>query len=147
MGDFGKSEVKEGEFNHENINSKRTPLHYFKEVIEYLKEISEEAEVCVFSDGSREELSSILEIAKVKLVEGNKDIEDLLLLSKSKVIVTSPTSTFSLFAAYLSNDIVIHHPNFFVGPIRNTDENSTYYEGPFERSEDFKKRISSTLLP
>jgi hypothetical protein len=59
----------------------------------------------------------------------NPDIVDLVLLSKSKLIVTSATSTFSYWAAFLSNSPVIMHPDHLHADLRNAECNQHIYEG------------------
>ena len=74
--------------------------------------------------------SEILQLDNVFLQEGNKDIVDLLLMAQSKMIIPSPGSTFSLFASYLSDAIILHHPDFWMRPLRSEKINKRYYEGP-----------------
>lgn len=141
MGDFSKP-TNMDRFNHEQSVSQQTPIQYFVEVINSLRQQAGKVlPVTVFSDGSKEELVEVLDLEKVQLSNKEKDIEDLLWLSKSKIIVTSATSTFSLFAAYLSDAIILHHPQFFIRPVRDTMANEGSFEGPFQKDLDLRKQL------
>ncbi len=143
MGDFGMPNTTfDDDFNPEKNSSKRTPIRYFVDVINSLRaHAGKPVEVHVFSDGNEDDLREVLELERVQLVKGNKDIEDLLMLSKCRVIVTSATSTFSLLAAYFSEAVILHHPNFYIRPIRNTEDNNLFYEGPFKENTELKRAI------
>jgi hypothetical protein len=65
----------------------------------------------------------------ISMVEGNTDIVDLLLMSKSKVIVTSAGSTFSYWAGFLSDAVIIMHPDHIYSPIRPSTVDEILYEG------------------
>jgi hypothetical protein len=67
------------------------------------------------------------------MMEGNPDIADLILLSKSRVIVTSATSTFSYWAGFLSEAALIMHPAHIHGSVRPSGCMDKYYEGPFDK--------------
>jgi hypothetical protein len=109
--------------------STRTPLAYFRNVIKVLQNTKNESgSISIFSDGRIEELQELLCIDNAKLIEGNKDIEDLFLLSKSKIIIVSVNSTFSYWAAFISNAIIIRHPDHFHSFIRATEFNSDQIE-------------------
>ena len=109
MGDFRK--LKRGE-NFSMVGMVRTPEMYFIEMINKIRAIHGTAlRVSVFTDGYRNEFEKLFELENIELVEGNSDMVDLLLLSKSKIIVTSAGSTFSYWAAFLSNALVIKHPD------------------------------------
>ena len=97
-------------------------------VLERLKEhFSRELKVYLFSDGTKEELEILLQDKNVTLIQGNKAIVDLMLMSKAKVIVPSVRSTFSYFAAFISDAHVIRHSHDNLASIRN--EKFPFYEG------------------
>lgn len=127
--------IRRGDFRQKKENEKfdkevvliQTPLYYFIECVKFIRNNSRQnLSVTIFSDGSSEELSEILKLENVKLHTSKTDLEDLLTLSKSKIIIPSPSSTFGLFAAYLSDAIILHHPDFYMRPIRKSE----IYEGP-----------------
>ncbi|HRF27255.1 MAG TPA: alpha-1,2-fucosyltransferase [Ferruginibacter sp.] len=133
MGDFRK--LKKGEkFSGGHV---RTPLDYFVQVIQGIRKIhGHDLPVSVFSDGYPEELKEILLLPNVTMVEGNTDIQDLLLFSRSKILVTTTGSTFSYWAAFLSDAPVILHPDHIYAPFRPAYINERYYEGAFQPNSD-----------
>lgn len=124
MGDFRK--LNEGEvFKGGHV---RTPEHYFIDIINTIREVNgKDLPVSVFTDGYPDEFKALLNIGNIKIVEGNTDIVDLLLLSKSSVIVSSTGSTFSYWAGFLSEAPIIMHPDHIHESIRN---NEGLFEGP-----------------
>lgn len=131
MGDFRK--LREGE-DFSKLGVVRTPVEYFIEVIRGIRSIhGSDLPVSVFTDGYKEELKSLLSLPEIDLVEGNQDIVDLLLLSKSKIIVTSTGSTFSYWAGFLSDAPLIMHPDHIHQSIRPTSIGVKVYEGKFDQ--------------
>lgn len=108
MGDFRKiNHIEDMKF----LGLARTPIAYFIECIEKIRELKrEQVPVTIFSDGNEDELSEILKLPYVKLYSSGNDLADLLILSKSKIIITSQGSTFSYWAAFLSDAYVIYNP-------------------------------------
>lgn len=131
MADFKK--LKEGQkFGKEGAT--RTPEDYFVKTIQSIRNMyGDSLPVSIFTDGSKKELSILLQQPKIDFIEGNNDLVDLLLLSKSEIIVTSGGSTFSYWAAFLSDAIVIMHPLF--NNIKIRPENlDIQYEGVFDKN-------------
>lgn len=128
MGDFRK--LKAGEdFN--KVGSVRTPVNYFIDMINTIRAVAGKClSVHVFTDGHPEELQELFALPGIHLVEGNNDITDLLLMSKSKVIITSAGSTFSYWAGYLSDAVVVMHPGHIHASVRPASINEKWYEGP-----------------
>jgi hypothetical protein len=130
MGDFRKLSVGE---DFSKLGTVRTPLDYFIEVIGKLKAVfGTKTSVSVFSDGHKKELDKVLQLPGTRLVEGNSDLADMLLLSRSKIIVTSAGSTFGYWSGFLSDAPVIMHPDHIHGSIRNQIETPDLYEGPLD---------------
>lgn len=122
-------ELEPGESLGENCNV-RTPIAYYLDVISALRrKAGLPLPVTVFTDGRVEDVADILALPDVVMATPNPDIVDLLLLSKSKYLVTSLGSTFSYWAAYLSRGHVITHPAHVV-KIRSQAVNANPYEGP-----------------
>jgi hypothetical protein len=131
MGDFRK--LKEGE-DFSKAGLVRTSENYFVDVITKIRGISgAKSSVSVFSDGKKNELQTILEMENVSLVEGNPDIVDLILLSKSKIIISSAASTFSYWAGFLSDAPIILHPDHINTKIR---AEKNLYEGAMDLQND-----------
>ena len=108
----------------------QTPLEYFIDVVRKIRKGAQsELPVTVFSDARKNELEQLLKLGNVYFSEKRKDIIDLLWLSKSKIIVCSPSSTFSYWAAFLSSAYVVHHPFFNYRILPDCDSS---YEGTIE---------------
>ncbi len=128
MGDFRK--LKEGE-DFSKVGHVRTPENYFINCIEKIREIGDvKMPVSVFTDGYRNEFDRLFTLENVEMVEGNADIVDLLLLSRSRIIVAANGSTFSYWAGFLADAPLIKHPDHLYAPFRSADINEKYYEGP-----------------
>jgi hypothetical protein len=129
MGDFRKLKPGE-EFKGGHV---RTPESYFTHIISGIRlNTGNVDEVKVFTDGRYSEFEELFNLQKIKLEEGNPDIVDLLLLSKSKIIVISTGSTFSYWAGFLSEAPMIMHPDHIHSRIRPLGHMNTPFEGPFE---------------
>lgn len=130
MGDF-KPLLKGTDFS--KVGHVRTPFAYFIDCIRQIREIAgSELPVTIFSDGYEGELQTILSLPNVHLALANPDIIDLLLLSKSKIVITSAGSTFSYWAGFLSDAPLILHQDHIHQPIRPTEINKVWYEGAFD---------------
>lgn len=126
MGDFKK--LSEGvDFNTAGVT--RTPEDYFIQVIADIRRLhGKDLPVSIFTDGWPDEIKKLLSIGNIHIIEGNNDLVDLLLLSKSKIIITSAGSTFSYWAGFLSQAPIIMHPSHIYQPIRRPEDG--LYEGP-----------------
>jgi hypothetical protein len=137
MGDF-RSLDKGEDFS--KTGAVRTPLDYFEKVIKKTRSIlGEHTPVTLFSDGKNEELSQILKLKNTERVQNDLDIVHLALLSKSKVIIMSAGSTFSFWAGFLSDGILINHYQHLHAPFRSESFNKQVYEGglaPEQKIED-----------
>lgn len=126
MGDFRKVETEE---EYMNTWVARTPLTYFITTINLLrKELNAEVPVLIFSDGHASELEEISSLPNVKLHQSEKDIADILIMSKAKILLTSQGSSFSYWATVLSENIIIHHFKDD-SQIRPADFNKKMFEG------------------
>jgi hypothetical protein len=130
MGDFRKLKAGE-EFS--KVGAVRTPEQYFIDIINKIREIHGTClPVSVFTDGYKYELEKLFQLNNINIVEGNSDIVDMLLLSKSKIIVCSAGSTFSYWAGFLANAPLIMHPDHIHESIRPKEINEFYYEGSWD---------------
>jgi hypothetical protein len=132
MGDFRK--LMPGDV-FSKLGGVRTPEDYFVEVIEKLRAIyGNNVPVAVFTDGYRNEFKKISCLPHLRFIEGNSDMVDLLLLSRSKVIVTSASSTFGYWSGFLSDAPIIIHPDHIHQPLRIQDSKPGMYEGALDDS-------------
>jgi hypothetical protein len=133
MGDFRK--LLAGE-NFSQVGAVRTPEDYFIDIIKEIRNIkAADLPVSVFTDGYKEEFEKLFSMDNIKMVEGNPDIVDLILLSRSRVIVASANSTFSYWAAFLSDVPAILHPDHIHEPIRSRQGVVELFEGPMNRTD------------
>jgi hypothetical protein len=143
MGDFSK--LAKGEIY--KSGHVRVPEEYFIKTVKLLREISACClPVAVFTDGFREEFREIFYLKGIEMVEQNPDIVDLLLLSRSKIIIPTHGSTFSMWAAFLSDAIIIFnfpYPNL----IRPDSLRETLYEGVLDTAnEQLRMAISAIKI-
>lgn len=128
MGDFRK--LKEGE-KYESGHV-RPPQSLFVDLINRIRQVNgKNLPVVLFSDGYRNGLSEILELNNTKLTDKNSDLIDLLLLSKSRIILPTHGSTFSAWACFLSDATIL---SFFNYPksIRPPGLMEEIYEGTYD---------------
>jgi len=113
----------------------RTPEHYFISIIEGVRQIAgKNLAVTVFTDGYKHEFKYLFDMPAVVMAENNPDIVDMVLLSKSKFIITSASSTFSYWAGFLSDAPLIMHPDHIHQPLRPVQVKNELYEGPFDEN-------------
>ncbi len=133
--------IRRGDFN---LGSTVTLLSFFIEGIKIIrKEVGEEWPVTVFTDAAKEEIAELLNLPAVKLAEKKADILDIILLGTSKVLLLSATSTFSYFAAFLSNAFVVMPANDWLGSIKN---NAVEKDGYFEMKWQYDDELSTALF-
>lgn len=138
MGDFRKLKATE---DFAKVGAVRTPETYFVKVIKSIRElVGRQLPVTVFTDGYRHEFHELFQMPFVEMTEGNADIVDMILLSKSKVIVTSAGSTFSYWAGFLSESVLIMHPDHIHETIRPVQMGDQFYEGAFDANNELLKQ-------
>ncbi len=97
--------IRRGDFK---LGNPVTPQSFFIDCIKQVRSAANENwEVTVFTDADANEINEVLALPAVKLAPPKPDILDILLMSKSKVIVLSQSSTFSYWGAFLSDAVVI----------------------------------------
>ena len=102
------------------VGGVQTPNDYFLSVIAGIRRVAgHDVPVTVFSDGSDTELAFILSLPNVTRSQTENDVVDLLLMSRAQVIVPSAGSTFSEWAGFLSDAIIVRHPDHIHAPIRS----------------------------
>lgn len=124
--------VRRGDFLHaHNKTALSTSLTYFVEIISFIRsELEYSGPITIFSDGRPEELIEILSLDNVHLAESNSDVLDIISLSLCKIIVTCPKSTFSAWAAFISDALVIiNEPSTSNKWIRYNSSSDFFFEG------------------
>ena len=125
----------------------RIPLNEFIEQIGALRGVlGAEVPVTIFTDARATEIAPILAMPACRLSENLPDIADLLLLSQSKILITSYNSTFSYWAGFISDAIVIRNQRDDLGQIRPQPLNDIVYEGKFFSNGIIPKQLMSNLL-
>jgi hypothetical protein len=128
MGDFRV--LKEGE-NFAEVGLVRTPFSYFVSVINMIRSVvGKNLPITLFSDGSDDELKEVYSIPNLTRINDDIDIVHLAVLSRSKILIMSAGSTFSHWAGFLSDSILINHFQHIHAPIRPHQINRNIYEGP-----------------
>lgn len=106
----------------------RTPIQYYVEIHKFLvSELGFAPITYVFSDGGEEQLKGLLELENVKIISGNSALYDLLLMSKAKLIVPAIRSTFSYYAAFISDAVIIRHRKDFCGKIKSSESEECWF--------------------
>lgn len=110
----------------------RTPLDWFVDSLTFVRKLlGFEAKAFVVSDGTRSDLSKLLEINNVEFLRPGCAISDLLALSQAKILIASGGSSFSAWASFLGQMPTISHPgqslNWF-----NIDNRKGSYVGEFD---------------
>lgn len=132
LGDFLK--LRPGE-EYAKVGNARAPLDYYKSIIEGVRKIHGAAlPVTIFSDGQDAEIKELLELPNVSRSNASSDITDLLLLSRSSLIVPTPGSTFGYWAGFLSDVPMLHHQDHFHSTVRAAASNNSVYEGAIGNS-------------
>jgi hypothetical protein len=128
MGDFRKLQPNQ---DFAKVGNVRTPLTYFRELIENIRKLHGTLlPVEIVTDGSARDVTELLELANVSMAPSRSKIVDILMMSRSKILLTSAGSTFSYWAGFLGECALIMHPEHIHKPIRSEAVNRNYYEGP-----------------
>jgi len=144
-GDFRSLRLGE-DFAH--VGGVRTADQYFADLIEQIRHVSGlDLPVTVFSDGTDDEIAFLTRMPGVTRSPATSDIVDLLLMARSRIIITSAGSTFGEWAAFLSEAAVLRHPAHIHAPIRPPQYIDLYYEGPAPaRPQDWSGLLLSNVL-
>jgi hypothetical protein len=101
---FDNEVNKGGGFN------RKQPIDWYVAAVEAIRRhLGENTQVNVFSDAKDSELSALLALPRMRRVHGNNAIEDMLLISRHKVLIASG-STFSMWATFLGQIPTIWFP-------------------------------------
>jgi len=100
--------IRKGDFK---LIGQDIPIDWYVRVCQELRAGDfENYPICVFTDGKQHEVEQLLKLENTKLMPKADAIEDLLLLSRSDVIVGTSMSTFSLWASFLNLKPTIWSP-------------------------------------
>jgi hypothetical protein len=134
MGDFKKLRRNE---DFAKVGHVRTPLTYFRELIENIRTLHGAIlPVEIITDGSARELGELLELPNVSMAPSRSKIVDIVMMSRSRILLCSAGSTFSYWAGFLGECALIMHPDHIHQPIRPEAVNRTCYEGPLAGAPD-----------
>lgn len=105
------------------VGCTRTPSDYFFDIISIFTKLDPCKKIFIFSDGHKSELEHLLS-SNVILIQHDNDLIDLFHLSKSSFIGMSAGSTFSYWAGFLGDALLIYHdahpPCLIKKPIEKT---------------------------
>ncbi len=107
--------------------------------------------VTVFTDADKNEIEDILALPETYMAAPAPDIVDILLLSKSKIMLLSQSSSFSYWGAFLSNAVVVRPAGDWQTRIKNDDAQSGYTEIKWDYTDEnstkeFIKQISKSRI-
>jgi hypothetical protein len=133
--------------NFAKVGNVRTSDAYFLSIISHLRAAAgSDIPITVFSDGKDDELRAFFDLPNVARSTASNDLLDLLLMARSRVIVTSAGSSFGDWAAYLSDAVVLRHPDHIHAPIRPGAVRERNYEGPSPSSDSEWRELWATAI-
>lgn len=136
--------IRRGDFK---LGNQTTPLDYFMNAIKLIRQTrNEEMPVTIFTDADPSEISEILALPGITIAASKPDILDILLLSKSKIMILSKSSTFGYWAAFLSDALVVRPHYDWQEKLRDNNPSLNYQEIKWDFTnnksvEDFKEAI------
>ena len=109
--------VRRGDFVHQadmettlRVDGSALPIAWYVDTLAAVRDkLGFAAPTRVFSDGEDEELADLLALPAVERVTYGSSIADMLALSRSRILIASP-STFSMWASYLGQMPTLWHP-------------------------------------
>jgi hypothetical protein len=118
--------IRRGDFK---IGNQITSLSFFTDCIKSIRALAgNDMPVTIFTDAQQHELEELLRLPNISIAENKPDMLDILLMSKSKIMVLSKSSTFSYWAAYLSDAIVLRPHDDWQRQIRSNSINCHHAE-------------------
>lgn len=143
MGDFGRSPEGTKILTQNNIG---TPIAWYKEMLDYVKAIYPDLPILLSSDGSNQELSSLLAMSGVVRTTPLNALDELFIMSRSVGILGS-RSTFSSWGAFLGGVplLVISGGNAYPPHDEVWEDNSTESRQCWLRALDARLQAGSTV--
>jgi hypothetical protein len=136
--------IRRGDFK---IGNQTTDLSFFIDCINAVRDIAgEQWPVTIFTDASKDEIAPVLMLPQVTLATPQADILDLLQFSKSRVLVLSQSSTFSYWAAFLSDAIVLRPYNDWQKQLKNDADKNKYPEISWQINHEGCRQLLATAL-
>lgn len=96
--------------------------------------------VTIFTDADESEIQDLLALPETYITEPKPDIVDILLLSKSKIMLLSQSSSFSYWGAFFSDAIVIRPADDWQNIIKNDNAKSGYGEIKWDHKDDLSTK-------
>ena len=125
--------IRRGDFK---IANPITPISFFIDCINQIRNAAGDLwPETIFTDAEEYEIEELLQLPQVAVAESKPDILDILLMSKSKVIVLSQSSTFSYWGAFLSDAIILKPANDWQKNLRSENINKQYPEIRWEEND------------
>ncbi len=119
--------IRRGDFKYGNL---LTSNQFFINAINVIRKIEgRPLTVTVFTDAHDREIADILNLDDVQFPVDQSDIVDIYQLSKSKYLILSQSSSFSYWAAFLCNNIVIRHQDDWQKQICHNTSNELKFDG------------------
>lgn len=120
-GDFVAMHVRRGDFiratgnEPAGMDNLTTPISWFVEAVRWLRRHDWDRDVVVFSDGTEAELAPLTELPGVRRHPSRNALDDLVCMSRSRLLVGSGSS-FCAWAAYLGDVPIALEPdrNYFL---------------------------------
>lgn len=126
--------IRRGDFK---LGSTLTPVDFFIDGINIIRQVLGEClPVTVFTDADMDEMGGLFLLPSIKLAEEKADILDILLLSKSRFLLLSAGSTFSYWAAFLSDAFVIRPASDWLGKIRDITPGHRFFDMKWQHDEE-----------
>jgi hypothetical protein len=150
---LGNDFKKAGSFvDHYNHEATQTPVEWFaNSLISVRKMVGHEAAAYIVTDGTEDQLKCLMELPNTHFVRPGCAISDLLILSKSKILLRSGGSSFSAWASFLGQMITISHPGQSMNEFNMINKHN-FYTGEFmpnifnkDLFEDIKKTNNSKI--
>ncbi|MBD2254581.1 glycosyl transferase [Nostoc parmelioides] len=111
----------------------RTPMSWYIGVVSKIREIAGyNVPATIFSDGYDHEMSELLSLPNVSRSPHASALSDMLTLSRSKILIASPGSTFSCWASYLGQCPTIWHPQRSHASVLTSEIGQSVFEGSFD---------------
>ena len=131
--------------------SRVTPDAWYLSTIRKVRELAGTDMKClVFSDGTPAQLEFLSELDNIEIMNSSPAIIDILRLSKSKFLITSTWSTFSMWAAYFGGMPNVWYPSKQMVPVMPDEKNyqfKTDFDGNFpDGQEDFVREYFKEIL-